>query len=417
MKLLRVWANRWRALPALSAGVAAVVGSCARPRLPGRPGAEPELRVAVAAAVREVTVGGQAAVQVSAEGGRAFRLGGGEAVRIRPDPGGIRVTGRRGSGRYKSLTFESTNGRSFVTVNSRPYRGSVEVYARGGAIYAVNRVGVERYLLSVVGAEMGPRAPNEMAALQAQAVVSRTYALKNRGKFRSQGYDLRATTTDQTYRGVEAEAPSVREAVRSTAGMVVSYGGEFVDAFFHSTCGYATADPEEAFRSVLRRPYLRSISDRSGRGYYCDISPHFRWRIDWDGETLRNVLRGTVPEALGIDAAVIDQIRGVRVKSTGPSGRASEIRIEVRDGEIPVFGPDIRRVLQTPEGRSLGSTAIELTNRRSGGRVIQLTAAGAGWGHGVGMCQWGAIGRAREGQDYRTILTTYFPGTKVERWY
>jgi stage II sporulation protein D len=89
----------------------------------------------------------------------------------------------------------------------------------------------------------------------------------------------------------------------------------------------------------------------------------------------------------------------------------------VTRGEIPVFGPDIRAVFATPAGRSLGSTAFQIEVERRGGRVERITASGAGWGHGVGMCQWGAVGRARAGQDASTIVTTYFPGTTLERWY
>jgi stage II sporulation protein D len=82
-----------------------------------------------------------------------------------------------------------------------------------------------------------------------------------------------------------------------------------------------------------------------------------------------------------------------------------------------VFGPDIRQVLLAPDGGVLGSNAVQLTTQHEGERLARLAAAGAGWGHGVGLCQWGAIGRARAGQDHRTILATYFPGTRLERWY
>jgi stage II sporulation protein D len=128
---------------------------------------------------------------------------------------------------------------------------------------------------------------------------------------------------------------------------------------------------------------------------------------------LADVLRRTVPRVLGIDAYFVSDIRDVEVRDTGPSGRATEIRVYVDQGEIPVFGPDVRAVFQTLDAKSLGSTAVQLTKKRENGRLTRLIAAGAGWGHGVGMCQWGAIGRARAGQDYQTILGTYFPGTTV----
>ncbi len=160
------------------------------------------------------------------------------------------------------------------------------------------------------------------------------------------------------------------------------------------------------------------MSDRRpAGGYYGDISPRFRWVVEWEGSELREVLRRTVPEVLGIDAELLDRVSDVRVHRRGPSGRVTELRIHVARGEIPVFGPDIRQVFVTPEGQSLGSTDVELSVTRREGQIERLRIAGVGWGHGVGMCQWGAIGRARAGQSAREILTTYFPGTSIERWY
>ena len=128
------------------------------------------------------------------------------------------------------------------------------------------------------------------------------------------------------------------------------------------------------------------------------------------------MLRRTVPRTLGIDEYFVSDVRDVEVRGTGASGRATEIRVQVDQGEIPVFGPDIRAVFQTPSAESLGSTAVQLTKERANDRLTRLMAAGAGWGHGVGMCQWGAIGRARAGHDHRAILGAYFPGTTVTQW-
>ena len=219
-------------------------------------------------------------------------------------------------------------------------------------------------------------------------------------------------------KGVDAETPEGTADVRATTGLVLTYGGQLILAFFHSTCGYATATPGEAFRGIANVPYLRSVSDRKpGGGYYCDISPRFRWRVEWDGTTLRDILRRTLPSVLGIAAEQVDRLRDVRVAHTGPSGRAVEIRVRVGSGEIPVFGPDIRAVFQTPEGRPLGSTAVQFHPEYQADTLARLVAAGAGWGHGVGLCQWGAVGRARAGQSEDQILSAYFPGTKIERWY
>lgn len=381
------------------------------------PGAEPEIAVGVAVAAASVEIGGQGRIAAVARGVPAFGLDDGRSVTLTADGRAVRVSGAT-AGRYESLTFTSTAAGRYVTVNGRAYRGVIDVTARDGAITTVNRVPLEQYLFGVVNAEMGHRTAAEREALAAQAVVSRTYALKNRGRFASEGYDLRGTVTDQAYLGVDAETPDGIAAVRETAGQVLTYDGQLIDAFFHSTCGGSTASPEEVFRTVRNTPYLRPVSDRKpDGGYYCDISPHFRWTVTWDGDALRGILRRTVPAVLGIDSGMVSALRDVYVRRTGPSGRATDVRIRVERGEIPVSGADLRAVFVTPDGRTLGSSAVTLHAQRDGDRLIQLTADGAGWGHGVGMCQWGAVGRARAGQDYRTILSTYFPGTTIARWY
>jgi stage II sporulation protein D len=328
----------------------------------------------------------------------------------------LRVRGGAG-GRYEILTFVNLSEGNFVTLDGTPYRGTLEVFQSGDGVTAVNELGMEDYLPGVVGAELGRRSSNERAAVEAQAIASRTYALRNLGRFAADGFDITAGVSDQAYGGVAVETEIVRRAVQATAGLVLTYRGEPLHAFFHSTCGFATAAPDESFRSVRPQPYLRSVSDRKPGGYYCDVSPQFRWRVEWDRQSLVDILRRTLPQALGVESQSVDQIETVSVRRTGPSGRATEVRVRVGRGDIPVFGPDVRAVFATPEGRPLGSTAIQLSEQREGGRLTGLVAAGAGWGHGVGMCQWGAIGRARAGQNARTILTTYFSGATIERWY
>ena len=305
----------------------------------------------------------------------------------------------------------------FVTIDGRPFRGAIEVVARDGQLTFVNVVSLEEYLVGVVNAEMGPRGPAERAALEAQAIVSRTYALANRGRFGSAGYDILAGVSDQVYGGVARETADGQAAVRSTAGVVLTYRGRLITPFFHSTCGGRTADPEEAFQSVRAQPYLRSVSDRKPGGFYCDISPRFSWRVEWDGATLWDILRRTAPATLGIDAEVVGAPWDVYVRRTGRSGRVTDLRIAVADGEVPVPGWAVRRVLETPEGTALGGSLIEVDGSHEGDRLMQLTVTGRGWGHGVGMCQWGAVSRARAGQDARTIVQTYFPGTDLVRWY
>ena len=389
----------------------------APPRGPTRGLEEPELRVGLVVGAARVEVSAAGRLLAMAGGEAAFGLNPHEVAVVVPDGRGIRVEHRGGKPQFESVTFAGADPGRPVLVDGKPYRGIVEVFARNGAVTAVDRVRLEDYLLGVVPVEMGPRGGADAAALRAQAIASRTYALRNRGRYRAEGYDLRAGVSDQAYGGMATETESAPAAVRATAGGVLTFDGEPISAFFHSTCGYRTAELGEAFRAIAEAPYLRSVSDQRQGGYYCDLSPRFRWRVEWDAATLRDILRRTVPSVLGVDAGELTQVRDVRVHRTGRSGRVTELRIRVARGDIPVYGPDVRQVLATPQGAPLGSNAIQLSSETGGDGLVHLAAAGAGWGHGVGMCQWGAIGRARAGQNERTILATYFPGARLERWY
>jgi stage II sporulation protein D len=312
-----------------------------------------------------------------------------------------------------------TEGR-FVIANGRRYRGRINITSGRGGLTVVNRLGLESYVAGVVGPEIGARRPDESAAVLAQAVVSRSFALNNRGRWESFGFDAYADTRDQVYLGVAVETPQVWDAVRKTAGEVVRYHGEVIDAYFHSTCGFSTAGVDEAFATARDRPYLRPVSDARGGGgehYYCDISPRFRWREEWDGQKLRAILSRTLPTVTPLSGDGLQRITDVVVSRTTRSGRVGELRIVFERGDIRIPGPDVRAVLRPEPDRQLNSLGFQLTVSKTNGEVARLVAAGAGSGHGVGMCQWGAIGRARAGQDYRSILTTYFPGTKIEKVY
>jgi len=380
-------------------------------------GAEPTIRVGLQAGVSAVDVSayGGVVVEESDESTIDWRVS--NEVRIEARSGLLRVAnGPPGS--HRRLSFRAARRGEYVRVNGAPYRGSIDIAAGDAGLEVVNVAKLEDYLVSVVAAELSSRAERDMSALQAQAIVSRTYALKKVGRAAERGFDVVATVSDQLYPGVLAETGAARRAVSSTRGQVLVYNHQLISAFFHSTCGPVTASAEEAFATVSPQPYLQPVSDRRPTGgFYNDISPHFEWRVTWRGDELRSVLRRTLPAVLGIDAVVVDTIRRIYVRQSGPSGRVLEVRIGVGQGEIPVFGPDVRLVFEAPDGEPLQSTAFTLHEVLQNGRVTSLIAEGSGLGHGVGMCQWGAIGRARAGQDYRSIVRAYFEGVAVERWY
>jgi stage II sporulation protein D len=281
----------------------------------------------------------------------------------------------------------------------------------------INRLGMEQYLQGVVSAEMGRRNLAEREALRAQAVVSRTYAHRNLRRWAAQGFDVYASVSDQVYGGLSAETPEGLEAVQSTRGRVLTWGGAPIDAFFYSTCGGRTADGPEVFRAA-NPSYLRSVPDVAEDGTaYCAISPRFRWREEWTGEALLATLRRTLPEVAGTPASQVTAVQDVRVAYRTASGRVGQLLVALPQGEARVEGPRVRGALRSPSGELLRSSAFGLSVTRGGRGVTRLVADGGGAGHGVGFCQWGAVGRSRAGHDFQRILAAYYPGATIQRFY
>ena len=154
------------------------------------------------------------------------------------------------------LVFASIETSAPVRLNDKPYRGKIEVFANTrGALTVVNVIGLEDYVRGVVPNELSPGGYPAIEALKAQAIAARTYALRNRGQFASEGFDLLPTTRSQVYRGLGSENSLSSRAVEETRGMVATYNGEPINALYTSTCGGRTEDSENIFIDAV--PYLR----------------------------------------------------------------------------------------------------------------------------------------------------------------
>ncbi len=388
----------------------------------GLPEEEPAVRVGIAVNAVEVAVSAPARFEIDpAGGGRAVAAPAGAVWTFGADEAGrvvARGPGGRRIGPFDAPVRVRVRGRDApVLIAGEPYRGGALVRAAGpGRVTAVNVVALEDYLLGVVPLEIGTRPVEEIEAIKAQAVAARTYAISRLGGREALGFDFYATIADQVYGGRAKEDPVVGRAVRETRGEIVTYDGAPIQAYYHSTCGGRTAAIDEVWRSPPL-PYLKSVSDRvEGRedAYYCEISNRFRWSERWTGERLREILSRTL-------TAGGDRVRRIEaIEATGrtPSGRAEALRV-VADGRTYLVAPpdSIRRVLRPETGALLNSSLFVLDVTREGGAVSALEAHGGGWGHGIGMCQMGAIGRARAGHDYRRILRTYYRDTEVVRLY
>jgi stage II sporulation protein D len=318
------------------------------------------------------------------------------------------------------VTVSLADPSDLVVIGGKRYRGDALLLRGSTGVTIVNRVPLEWYTQSVTAVELGVSDPAARDAVRAQAIASRTYALHFLGKRVALGFDLYATVADQVYPGVDGEKPYVTDATRDTRGLVVTWQGAPIEALFHSACGYSTEAADQVFRNGEPAPYLRAVSDRFGPGdhdFYCSAAPNFRWREEWDGAAINAILAQTLPAALGAAAANVGRVTDLRVTKTMPSGRVAELVVTTSTGDLTVPSYHVRDVLRPAPDRYLLSNLFQLYVQKQGGELVKVVAAGAGSGHGVGMCQWGAIGRAKAGQDYQRILATYYPGTRLERFY
>lgn len=404
--------HRWLATALLATACARPDTGLVSPRV-----TVPSIRIALPAGGATVTLGGSGALNVATpDGVLSVPIPAGGTASVTSAPPGLRISGNPGLPEVASLRVTPVDSGAPVRVNGREYRGEVVLSPGAAGVTALNILGVEEYLRGVVGAEMGRRTEQDLAALRAQAVVSRTLALKNLGRWRTRGYDLMATVSDQAYAGLGFESPSSDQAVAETAGKVLSYDGGLIDIFFHSTCGGLTAPGPEVF-IYASRPYLRSIRDVDDTGRaWCAISPRYQWRESWSGEALARSLRATLPAAGG-DPRLAEDLRDIRILDRTATGRVAQLEIQGGSGSRVVSGPAARLLLRSRDGSALRSANFTVQVTREGPRIVELTVTGSGAGHGVGMCQWGALGRSRAGFSYEDILSAYFPGTQLIRTY
>lgn len=282
-----------------------------------------------------------------------------------------------------------------VFFDNKPYRGKIEVLPMGEGVALVNLVDLEDYLKGVLYNEVSHYWP--MEALKAQAVVARSYALYRIQNPKGGFYDLTAGEDSQVYRGVNAERYRLNLAIDSTRGEILVYEGAVLPAFYHSCCGGKTEPASELWDGLSGvGPINQSVDDP-----YCKISPHFRWKCAVASFDLIAGLSG-----FGVKGELV---RELVIKERTASGRAKVVQICTEEGCWDLSGKDLRRALGPSRIKSLFFRANVLLN----GRAVEFQ--GKGWGHGVGMCQWGAYAMALQGKDYRQILGFYYPGANLTR--
>jgi stage II sporulation protein D len=387
----------------------------------------PPVRVGLVVDTQRVEVGSAGAFTIATQDGRTVAsVPGGGTATFTASGGTLSFTTRQasgsggpgGAGLPAPLVVRSADPHGTLLVRGAPYRGEMLVQraTTGGGLTLVNRLDMENYLLGVVPKEIGRFDLDIYEAIKAQAVAARTYAVTYQGRRTAQGFDVYATVEDQVYGGVAGENEVVNRAVRETAGEILAYGGRPISAYYHSTCAGHTAAIEEVWNNAPV-PYLvavRDVDPRTGEAY--DRSSRlYQWTERWTHEQLVGILNRTLADSLR--GRRITQIRDMRVLQRTPSGRVHAMRIETDAGSFTVGKDRVRWILPPVRGGILNSSKFDVQLVRSGGAVSEIVATGGGWGHGIGMCQIGAMGRARAGQNYRTILGAYYPGAELQDLY
>jgi stage II sporulation protein D len=304
-------------------------------------------------------------------------------VRVSVVNGALEADGRR------APAFRVTSDRP-VRINGREYLGRLDVLRNGEAgLAVVNELPLEDYLVGVLRAEMNERWPQE--ALRAQAIVARTYAAYHRTLNAAKPYHIVASTAHQQFAGRVPATSPVWAAVQETSGQVLRWEGELFPAFYHTNSGGYTEDPRTVF-AARNMPALRPVVCQLASG-----SPHFQWTLDVRLDELSELLRrGHV----GVGA-----VRSIEVTERTASLRATLVTVRGSAGTQRLRGNDFRRLVGYDTLKStLFAVAID-------GDVARFS--GRGYGHGVGMCQWGAKGMAEQGATARQILAFYYPGTTL----
>lgn len=290
---------------------------------------------------------------------------------------------------------QANESEHLVSFNGKLYRGFLwirpcfeQTDASHSQLYfqVINVVDVEDYLLSVLPSEMPSSWPQE--ALKAQAIAARSYALANIGKYRSRDFDLKDTVDDQVYSGVQAEQESTNRAVSETAGIVLKHGGKVCSAFFHSSSGGQTEVAEHVWGKTV--PYLKSVPD------YDDQSPHSNWQRRIAVTDLPGVLGADVIASVGTVTAIMPIVRT-------PSERMKELLIVGDQGARIVSADVLRRSVKLP------STNFNLSCEDGA-----YSLCGSGFGHGLGMSQWGARALADKGYNAAQILSYYYKDVALD---
>ena len=291
------------------------------------------------------------------------------------------------------IVVKSSDGRG-IWVGQKRYSGILNIFVLDSEILVINILKIEKYLSSVVGSEMPAKWPLE--ALKAQAIASRTYALKQKG---NSLYDIDSTQRNQVYNGLESSTYKTSRAVRSTRSLVLTYKNKLISALFHSSSGGMTENSQDVWKNEY--PYLSSVKD------FDKNNPKLRWQKNFSSEELQKIF----PKIGGI--------KKIEILNITNTGRVKNVKIVGKYGSDQISGVDIRKRMNL-KSTFMRFKFIEdkkyISDNDNSNIPIEknLIVLGQGSGHGVGMSQWGARYMASKGQKAERILKHFYKGVRIK---
>ena len=337
------------------------------------------MRVAIAKEVKQIKVGASTTAIVKDSSGKTLgQLPGMSAFAAQAVPGGVALD------RWQSgLFWIEPSNKGFVYIGDRWFRGRTLVIPTGTGITAVNWIDLEEYLYSVIGGERDSRWPDE--ALKAQAIAARTYALYERERQRRNPvYDLGDSPDRwQIYKGVSSESTKTYNAVDTTAGKVLTYNNQIILSVFHACSGGHTENVEDVW--ISKEPYLRAVPDFDQNIKECNWTKTF------------------TPGELSARIGGVGNVKDMIIETVSPFRSVKTLKIIGDRGTKVLAREQVRTALK------IKSTRFTVGKDANGSFVLQ----GLGFGHGVGMSQWGAYELAKRGANHLQILGYYYQGVAL----
>lgn len=310
------------------------------------------------------------------------------AVAFTPNAGAAQIKIKAPKVVQPGFLLKPPGPNGLIGLAGKSYRGDFVIRSRNDdkvGFQIINLVDLDDYLLSVVPSEM-PASWN-VEGLKAQTIAARSYAIANLGKHQSEGYDLKANTEDQVYLGVQTETENSNRAVAETKGLVLTHEGKTVCAFFHSSGGGHTELAEHVWRKGV--PYLQAVPD------FDHQSPHFAWN--------REIQVASIEEALRKQGKDVGAVLGIFPLTRTSSQRLQNALIAGTLQTLIVSGEELRKLFQAP------SSVFNI-----GQAANAYLLAGRGFGHGLGMSQWGAKYLAEQGYNAAQILSYYYKDVAIQ---